>query len=72
MGTIQQFGYNLHVLYNLCIIYIYNQVSIFLLNQRTEFLVTAHRYFAESLPLSQFLQRAQVGHSAVVLVSVLT
>ena len=35
MGTIQQFGYNLQVLYNLCIIYIYNKVSIFLLNDRT-------------------------------------
>ena len=34
MGNIQQFGYNLHVLYNLCIIYIYNQVSIFALNHR--------------------------------------
>ena len=63
MGTFQQFGYNLHVLYNLCIIYIYNQASIFSLNHRTalknlaawcdetEFHVTALRYFPESLPL---------------------
>ena len=35
MGTTQQFGYNLHVLYNRFIIYIYNQVSILLLNQKT-------------------------------------
>ena len=35
MEIIQQFEYNLHVLYNVCIIYIYNQVSIFLLNHMT-------------------------------------
>ena len=35
MGTIQQFVYNLYVLYNLCIIYIYHQVSIILLTRRT-------------------------------------
>ena len=85
MGTIQQFGYNLHVLYNLCIIYIYNQVSIFLLNHRTslknlaawcEMELSSMSQLLDILQnlylWSQFLQRAQVGHSAVDLVFVLT
>ena len=72
MGTIQQFVYNLYVLYNLCIIYIYNQVSIILLNRRTSLKNIAAWCEMElssmSRPLdilqnlylsSQFLQRAQ-------------
>ena len=64
MGIIQQFGYNLYVLYNLFIIYIYNHVSIFFIKPRNfskefcctmqdgiEFHVTAPGCFAESLPL---------------------
>ena len=85
MRTIQQFGYNLYVLYNLCIIYIYNQVSIFLLNHGTSLknlaawcemeLSSMSRLLdiLQNLYLwSQFLQRAQAGHSAVDLVSGLT
>ena len=65
MGNIQQLGSNLHVLYNLCIIYIYNQVSFFyqifsqnffkesccLMRDGTELHVPSSRYFAESLLL---------------------
>ena len=84
MGNIQQSGCNLRALYNLCIIYIYNQVSIFFIKSQDfskescymmwdgiEFDVTAPRYFAEPLPLVTVFQRAQAGHSAVDLASIL-
>ena len=59
MGTIQQFGYNLYVLYNLCIIYIYNQVSIFLLNHRTSLKNLAAWCEMELSSMSQLLDILQ-------------